>query len=283
MIAIIDSGSTKSDWILLTQGKVEHSRFSTIGLNPNFVDFKMIAKELNKSVELNMLRDNITKIFFYGAGCSHLLAKKKIKDGLESFFAKAHIEVNEDLLAAAYAAYFGKPSVICIIGTGSNSCFFDGKKFRDDTPSLGYIIGDFGSGNHLGKHLLRAHFQKQLPNDISESFDLKFNLSREDVIQRIYHEPLPNKFLASFSKFIYEHRKAPVIQNMIYNSLHSFFVNQVLIYPESSTSEINFIGSISHFYEDILRDVARGLHLNVGHIVQKPIDRLVDYHRKHLI
>jgi glucosamine kinase len=283
MIAIIESGSTKSDWVVLTHNKEEIFRTETIGFNPHFINKKALNQELKRNKELLNIKDSIQKIYFYGAGCACAKDKKIIKKGLALFCKNATISVEHDLLGAAYSAYFGEPAIICILGTGSNSCFFDGKKTREEIPSLGYVLGDYGSGNDLGKRLLRALIENKLEPDLKTELKNNYAVSVESILDNIYKKPFPNKYLASFSPFVHKHKNHPFIQKIIYDSIKTFFDVHIISYPEAATVKINFIGSIAHYYSDTIQTVASDMALNVGQIVSRPIDRLIDYHLKYML
>lgn len=283
MIAIIDSGSTKSDWIVMDEKGEEVLRTKTIGFNPYFINSEEIEKEVKKNNELMQLADKINSIYFYGAGCSSENLCTIVKKAFDSVFSNSQNNIEHDMKAAAYAAYKGKPAIVCILGTGSNSCYFDGETIYEETPSLAFILGDEGSGNHLGRELLRSYFTKKLPNDISNKFKEKYNLSVEEMNKNVYQNQFANAYLASFSKFVAEHKEEPAIQKIIYNCLRDFLFFQVMPYPQIKNAEINFIGSVSYYYEDILRSVASEFNLKVGHIIQNPIDNLVEYHKIYIL
>ncbi|XOD69582.1 MAG: ATPase [Flavobacteriales bacterium AspAUS03] len=283
MIAIVDSGSTKSDWVIVDPEGKELFRTKTIGLNPYFITSGDVVKEVCKNDELIKAADEVTHVFFYGAGCSGPHYNETIKKGLDEVFLKSQNLIEHDLLAAAYACFRGRPVIACILGTGSNSCYFDGKKIREETPSLAFILGDEGSGSHFGKRVLRAYFLKKMPKRLSESFEKQFRLTRYEMDKNVYGNPFANAYLASFSRFVVDHKHDPFIQKMIYDSLNDFIVNQILVYPEARTVELNFIGSIAHYYEGTLAVVASEYHLKIGEIVRKPIDNIVNYHAIHII
>ena len=282
MIAIADSGSTKTDWVILNKDFTENFRTHTIGLNPYHIDSDAIEAEMFKNEELKAVAGRVSHVYFYGAGCSAGFLREIVKNGFKNFFTNAEISVDHDLLAACYAVYRGKPAMVCIMGTGSNACYFDGKNLKEATPSLAYILGDEGSGCYMGKKLLHAYFSKKLPQHIADKFHETYNLTISELNINVYQKPLANAYLASFSKFVYEYKEEPFIQNLIYTSMEAFFENQVLPNPEARFSEVNFIGSVAHYYEEIIRTVAAVYHLEVGHIVRKPIDNLVDYHKKYI-
>ncbi len=283
MVAIVDSGSTKSDWVILDDFKKVFLKTETIGFNPNFINRELIAPEIQKNSNLILVKNSITKVFFYGSGCGVEKNRETIEAELKKVFDKAEIIVKEDLMAAAYAAYQGKPAIVCILGTGSNSCYFDGENLKIELPSLGFLIGDEGSGSAIGKQLVRRYFMKKLPSDLHTEFEADYKLTIEDALKNMYHAPRPNAYLADFNKFVVERKDHPYFMNMVFEEMKNFFEYQVMPYQEVHDAEINFIGSIAYYYENILRSVAEELNLNVGHVVQKPIESLVDYHIKYIL
>lgn len=283
MILIVDSGSTKSDWVILNEYGKEIFRTETIGFNPYFTNSKEIENAISKNEELSNLKKSATKVFFYGAGCSSRKMNDVVEKALINSFINAFITVEHDLLAAAYAAYNGKPAIVCILGTGSNSCYFDGENLHEETPSLAYILGDEGSGNNLGKRILKAFFLKKMPKFLHQAFQERYNLTTEELNKNVYQNQFANTYLATFSRFVSDHKYEPFIQKLIYDSLKEFFINQVLPYKASRFSEINFIGSVAHFYEEILYAVAAEFHLKIGFVIRKPIDNLVKYHLVYIL
>lgn len=283
MVAIVDSGSTKSDWVILDEFKNVFLKTETLGFNPNFISKELIAPEIEKNNGLTSVKNSITKVFFYGSGCGVQQNCKTIEEEVGKVFTNAEVIVKEDLLAAAYAAYNGKPTIVCILGTGSNSCYFDGENLKIKLPSLGYLMGDEGSGSAIGKQLVRRFFMQKLPQDLLLEFENTYHLTIDEALKNMYHTTRPNAFLADFNKFAVERKEHPYVQKMILEEMKSFFDYQVLPYEESQHAEINFIGSIAYYYENILRSAAAELNLNVGHIVQKPIESLVSYHIKYIL
>lgn len=283
MIIIADSGSTKCDWVVINKEGNEVLRSRTIGLSPYFVTSEQIEKELAKNFELLQISSKITHVFFYGAGCSSNELKNIIRKGIKPIFPTAEVNIEHDLLGAAYAAYNGKPSIVCILGTGSNSCYFDGKKLREETPSLSYVLGDEGGGVDLGKRLIKSYFLKQMPQKLSDAFKERYDLTVADVNKSINMKPRPNTYLASYNRFILDHKNEVFIQKLIYDSLKSFFTNHITAYAEAPKSELNFIGSIAQYYKDILETVAAEFRLKVANIIHRPIDNLVQYHIKYVL
>jgi N-acetylglucosamine kinase-like BadF-type ATPase len=283
MIAIVDGGSTKCDWVVLDKfGKI-FLKTETIGFNPNIIHPELIVPEIEKNQNLLTVKDSMQKVFFYGSGCGVAENAAVVEKELQKVFRNAEITVKEDLTAAAYAAYNGKPAIVCILGTGSNSCYFDGTSVRRELPSLGFLIGDEGSGSAIGKHLLRRFFMKKLPRDLHDRFVERYQLTIEEALKNMYHNPRANAYLADFNKFVVDHKSHPYFQNMVFDEMKNFLDYQVLPYEEANNAEINFIGSIAFYYEDILRAAAAELNLNVGKVVQKPIESLVEYHKKYIL
>ena len=282
MIAIVDGGSTKCDWVILENSGKISQKTESIGFNPNIINADLIPQEIEKNPHLFLIKNQLDYIYFYGSGCGTVENALLVETQLQKVFPYAKVTVKEDLTAAAYAAYNGKPAIVCILGTGSNSCYFDGKSIRRDLPSLGFLIGDEGSGSALGKHLVRRFFMKKLPQDLHQEFVETYHLTIEDAIKNMYHNPRANAYLAEFNKFVVQRKQHPYFQNMVFDEMKNFFEYQVLPYEEAREAEINFIGSIAYYYEDVLRAAAAELNLTVGHIVQKPIESLVEYHKKYI-
>ena len=283
MIAIIDGGSTKCDWMILENSGKLNLKTTTLGFNPNITSPEFISQEIDKNQDLFFLKNHIEKVFFYGSGCGTAENCQKVEKEFMKTFPTAEIAIKEDMTAAAYAAYNGNPAIVGILGTGSNSCFFDGEKIRTDLPSLGFLIGDEGSGSALGKHLLRRFFMKKLPKDLEEDFIQTYRLTIDDAIKNMYHNPRANAYLGEFNKFIAERKKHPYFQNMVFDEMKNYLDYQVLPYPEAGEVEVNCIGYIAFIYEDILRAAAAELNLKIGKVVQKPIESLVDYHKKYIL
>lgn len=282
MIAIVDGGSTKCDWVILENSGKISQKTESVGFNPNIINADLIPQEIEKNPHLFLIKNQLDYIYFYGSGCGTVENALLVETQLQKVFPYAKVTVKEDLTAAAYAAYNGKPAIVCILGTGSNSCYFDGESIRRDLPSLGFLIGDEGSGSALGKHLVRRFFMKKLPQDLHQKFVETYHLTIEDAIKNMYHNPRANAYLAEFNKFVVQRKQHPYFQNMVFDEMKNFFEYQVLPYEEAREAEINFIGSIAYYYEDVLRAAAAELNLTVGHIVQKPIESLVEYHKKYI-
>lgn len=276
MILVSDSGSTKADWIAGDAGKVS-GEFNTKGFNPFFHDEKFILEELSANTGLSSIKNNVDSVYFFGAGCSSPERNEIIKSGLKKFFINANVIVEHDMLGCALAVCDGKPGVAAILGTGSNICYFNGTNISETRHGLGYVIGDEGSGSYYGKKLLSHYLYKIMPADLHAAFSECYQLDKEAIISKVYKEPNPNVFLASFAKFLSDHQHHPYIQKLVYTGMQEFFETNVLSYTESKTVPIHFVGSIAHYFSDVLRRVAGECNVTVGKIIQKPVSGLADY------
>src|SRR6218665_896228 len=283
MIAIVDGGSTKCDWVILENDGTEVLKTETVGFNPNIIKPELITIEIEKNQALTKFKDYLENIFFYGSGCGTPENKLIVEREIQKVFNNAQIRIKEDLLAAAYAAYRGVPAIVCILGTGSNACYFDGENVKTELPSLGFLIGDEGSGSALGKQLVRHYFMKKLPPDLHQQFTEIYQLNIDDLLKNMYHNPRANAYMADFTRFIVDRKTHPYFQNFIYKELKNFLEFQVMPYEDCRESEINFIGSIAYFFEDSLRAAASDFHFKIGTVVQRPIESLVNYHRDYII
>lgn len=277
MFLVCDSGSTKADWMLCDNKKVI-GEFNTMGFNPFFHDAATVVKALGEDKDLKKYAADVKGVYFFGAGCSSPDRNKIIENGLRQFFTAAHVLVEHDMLGAALAACNNKPGIVCILGTGSNTCFFDGKDLLPVVHGLGYILGDEASGSYFGRKLLAYSIYKVLPADLEKAFKEKYNLSKEDAIRKTYNEPDPNVFLASFAKFLSDHKEHSYIQNMIYKGFTEFFETNIAAYPQHKNHDVNFIGSIAFHFKTILEKVAKEKGFTVGRIIVKPVEELANYY-----
>jgi hypothetical protein len=277
MILIADSGSTKCSWALVDQQGNLIKEISTIGFNPYFIDKKNILKELKKSSLLECAKE-IKEVFFYGAGCSSKDKNKIISDSLQSFFINSKIVVKHDIDAACYAMYKGNPNITCILGTGSNSCFYDGKEIIENAPSLGFLLGDEASGNYFGKKLLSLYFNNIMPEDLKIKFESGFESDLSIIKENIYNNNRSNVYLSKYFPFIIENKNHPFIQDLIFNALNDFFNLHVCCYENYKDLEINFIGSVGYFLSEEVNIVAKKHECKIGRIVKNPIINLIDFH-----
>lgn len=280
MILLADSGSTKTDWALIyDEGRV--FRFTTSGLNPSVLAPEIIAEMLHNEVaaELQKAADKaeIKEVHFFGAGCTE--AKCPVMAGLlsELVCPEADIEVASDMLGAAIAACEGKAGIAAILGTGANSCLFDGKQIVANTPALGYILGDEGSGAVLGKIFINKVLKGTLPAELCREFLDESGLDKFTVIEKVYRQPAANKFLASFSPFIHSHLHVKELREVVVGNFISFFTNNIQQYGNQQLA-VNVVGSMGFYYEAELREAAEKSGYTIGRIIKSPIDGLISYY-----
>ncbi|MEZ7837080.1 MAG: ATPase [Flavobacteriales bacterium] len=278
IILIADSGSTKSDWLAIDEAGNELAKFSTMGFNPYFHSSSLVKKELSGQIEMMKIAPNVGQVFFYGAGSSSAEMCSIIEEGLKGVFSHASIHVGHDLNGAAYSTWSGEPAITCILGTGSNSCFFDGTEVYEEVPSLAYILGDEGSGSWFGKRLLRAFLYKKLPQNIHNDFVSEFGLSLTDVNKRLYTDPNPNVFLASFMKFISKHRDAKIVKAWLQDGFGSFLDSHVACFENHKQIPVHFIGSVAYHFSDDLQLACEKRGIQMGNLIKKPIEGLAKYH-----
>ena len=276
MILIADSGSTKTDWALCQDGEII-SRVRTQGLNPTIQSTDDMLKVLEAELVDAIDTAAPEHIYFYGAGCAYDNANNRMKRALDKIFPGKRISISSDLLAAARALCGHSEGIACILGTGSNSCLYNGKEIVDNTPSLGYILGDEGSGAHLGRQLVSDCIKKQLPKDIREKFMQQYGLDVASTLERVYHTPLPNRWLASLTPFILENKKNAEVHAMLRNCFTEFFKRNIMVYRHSWLP-IHIIGGIGVNFAEEIKETAESLGLSIGNIVESPMDGLVKYH-----
>ncbi|PKP00305.1 MAG: hypothetical protein CVU13_02015 [Bacteroidetes bacterium HGW-Bacteroidetes-8] len=276
MRLIADSGSTKVDWRAIhSDGTVQE--ITTAGINPFFQTEEQIIYELEQHL-LPEISASVNEIHFYGAGVSSPDKVKILQDCFRKVFPKANTNAYTDLLAAARSLCGNKPGIAGIMGTGANSCFFDGNEIVDNVPACGYILGDEGSGAVLGKKFISDYLKRQLPADLNAQFDLKYNLNYSIVIERVYRQPFPNRYLATFSVFLNENKTHPYVDKFLRECFNEFFTRNIMQY-DYKKYPVNLVGSVAFHYKEILVDVASKLGIKIGKIVQSPIDGLAEYHK----
>lgn len=277
MILIADSGSTKTDWVLHDSNSIV-ARVKTQGLNPTLQESEEIYNILKEELADKISSDAPDTIYFYGAGCAYEGANERMRTALSKIFTTKKIEINSDLLAAARALCGHEEGIACILGTGSNSCLFNGKKIVENTPSLGYILGDEGSGAYLGRQLVSDCIKKQLPATICKKFLTQYNLTIAGILERVYHEPLPNRYLASFAPFLAENRNNAEIKALLKHCFTLFFQRNTMIYRRSWLP-IHIVGGIGITFANELKETAESLGLSIGNIVESPMNGLIEYHK----
>ena len=280
MLLIADSGSTKCDWLLMS-GEEVILETSTMGFNPYFHDEAVISGALRFHRDLQKYANRISSIFFYGAGCSSKELNAIVHRALKSVFPVARITVDHDLNGAAMACYDGEPGIACILGTGSNSCFFDGNVVTEEVPALAYILGDEGSGSYYGKQLLAGYLYKHLPAELHADFEAQYGIGKDEIMENVYMKPNANVYLASFMRFFSSHKQHPWVQERVLKGMTHFLKTHVMCYPNYREVPVNFVGSVAFYFEGILRRAAEPLGITVGRIVKKPIHGLAKYHQRY--
>lgn len=277
-ILIADSGSTKTDWNLVKDGKTK-KKLVTLGINPYFVDESQAIGILDNELKLGKASNDITAVYFYGAGVKASENQKLVKNILKNYFNANEIEVFTDMLGAARATCGSEKGVTAIIGTGSNSCYYDGKKVSKQRSSLGYVLGDEGSGTHLGKKVLRYFFYETFDGDLHEAFVNKYGNDLPAVLERVYKQPFPNRYLAGFTEFLHEHRGHYMVENILEDAFLELFNTNLLKYRESWKHPIHFVGSVAFAFKDVLESIAAHYGLTVGNVAKSPMEGLVRYHK----
>jgi N-acetylglucosamine kinase-like BadF-type ATPase len=278
MILIADSGSTKTHWCTVQNGIVVSEVF-TDGINPFYQTDMEIITLLDSQLIPKLANTEFDQIYFYGAGCSFPEMKMVVSRALIRYFNNSMIEIQSDLLGAARSLFQREKGIACILGTGSNSCFYDGNGIVENVSPLGFILGDEGSGAVLGKLFVADCLKNQLPEWIRDKFLDEYQLTPATILDRVYKQPFPNRFLAKFTPFMLEHIEEPAIFNLVYDSFDAFFIRNVMQYPLEDM-EVGFVGSISHYFRDTMEIVASERGITVSEVVQSPMEGLVKYHNK---
>lgn len=273
---IADSGSTKTEWCLL-EGKTRKT-FTTQGLSPYFLSAEQIEYIIENELVPQLKKKLPEEIFFYGTGCSNAANVKLVRKAVEKVFPGTGVMVDHDLMGAARALCGKEKGIACILGTGSNSCYFNGKKIMKNSPGLGFILGDEGSGAYLGKKVVQYYLYDTFDADLMDRFRAKYNTSRDEILDAVYKKPLPNRYLAGFALFLSENRGHYMIENIIEDGFNDFFFNHLYKYRETWTLPIHFTGSIAYAFRDVLKDMCRSYELELGRVLKKPMDGLVKYH-----
>ena len=274
MKLIADSGSTKTAWAVVEN---PNNVIKTDGINPIFMDSAQIENTLRTQLLPNIV-ETITEVYFYGAGCANEEKINIVRTAIQSVFGEIKVEIASDLLGAARGLCGHQSGIACILGTGSNSCFYENDNISWNVPALGFILGDEGSGAVLGKLLMGNIFKNQLPETVKQDFVQTYGYNMMDVIEKVYRSPLPNRFLASFGPFIAKHKEVPEMKEMITSALESFIVRNVKQYPYT-TMPVSFTGSIAYYFSNILQELADKHNFTIGKIEKDPLQGLVEYHR----
>ena len=278
MILIADSGSTKTDWCVVENGVLVQQIF-TKGTNPFFQSEEEISNEIATALLPELKTDEFDAVYFYGAGCGfpdkieivHRAISKQLK-------VKGCVEVATDMLAAARGLCGREAGIACIIGTGSNSCYYDGENIVANVSPLGFILGDEGSGACLGKLMVGDLLKNQMTPELKEKFLKQFDLTPADIIDRVYRKPFPNRFLASLSPFLSQNINEPCVHDLVLNSFKAFFKRNIMQYENYQNLKVNLIGSVAFYYKEVLAEAAEAMGIQLGTIIQSPMEGLIKYH-----
>ena len=280
MILIADSGSSKTDWrVIHKDGKI--SQYRGVGFNPYYQTSEEMATQMRHEFLIN-LESEIQEIYYYGAGCSVDSRKEEVANALRTIFPKATINVDHDLAAAAKATCGHQAGIACILGTGSNSCDYDGNDIIDTRPAPGFILGDQGGGGYVGRKFLMDFINEEMPIPIKEELEEKLKLTPTSIQEHVYRQPFPNRYMASFCRFITEHKSDPYCYMLYYNSFQEFFKVHVMKYKNYRDKQVNFVGSIAYYNSDILRKAALDSQISTNLIIESPISGLTLYHQEKL-
>lgn len=278
MILVADSGGSKTDWRLLKKdGSIGQAH--TLGFNPYYQPIEHLHTMVGESLVSQVAGEPVDEIFFYGSGVSSEKNQELIKKTFLEFFPNARIEIGWDLLAAARALCGREPGIACIIGTGSNTCLYDGEKITGNVANLGWILADEGSGTNIGRKFLKDYLRGKLPETLGAQFHERFPFTREEFLEKIYQQEKPSAFLASFMKFIFQHVKEPYCYKLVYDNFADLYEENVMRYPGYKELKTHFTGSVAFYFSDILRQVASDKGITVKNILESPIAGLTLYHQ----
>lgn len=279
MRLLVDSGSTKADWIAIDEdGKILFTT-QTLGLNPEILDAEEIIERLSDRFDILQNKDKATHLFFYGAGCGTDRMKINLSQVFQKFFSNAIIDVREDTYAAVYATTpKGEQAIVSILGTGSNCSFFDGKALHQKVQSLGYIIMDDCSGNVFGKELIRKYYFNKMPKELAIEFEKEYDLDADFIKNKLYKEPNPNAYLATFAKFLIQNKEHEFCKKIIFKGMKSFVKNYIRQYDNCKEVPVHFVGSIAFYLKDELQITFDKYEMKLGNVLRRPIDGLIAYH-----
>ena len=277
MILIADSGSTKTDWRLMN-GSQEISQIKTKGFNPYYQGMDEMVNEIKSALVPALDQSDISTIFFYGAGCSTPERQMNISSALSPFFKETEIFVQSDLIGAARALSGNQPGIVCILGTGSGSCQYDGINIIKNIPSLGFVLGDEGSGAWLGKKMVTDYLRGHMPKKCIETINQKLHIDKEIILEHVNHKPMPSRYLAGFAKFISENIDQTYFYQLMFDSFTSFAKNYIIRYSNYTELKCHFVGSVAFHNQEILEHVAKYTGFRIGNIIKSPIDGLTLYH-----
>jgi N-acetylglucosamine kinase-like BadF-type ATPase len=279
MKLLVDSGSTKADWISIDEtGKILFTT-QTLGLNPEVLVKEEIISRLNDRFDLSLNRESVSNLFFYGAGCGTDRMKDFLNGVFQEYFPNAVIVVHEDTYAAVYATTpKNEKAIVCILGTGSNCSFFDGAILHQKVQSLGYIAMDDCSGNQFGRQLIRDYYFGKMPSDLAKKFEKAYDLDADVIKHNLYKEPNPNAYMATFAKFLIQHKDEEYCQKLVRKDMQVFVDNYITQYENCKEVPVHFIGSIAFYLKEELKEVLEFNGLSIGNVLRRPIDGLIQFH-----
>lgn len=277
-ILIADSGATKTEWTLKSEEGI--TKIATEGLNPYYHTTGSIKSVVMNSLKPKVSSEEVDSIYFYGAGCDSEEKKEIVHEALSSRFKKAEINVFHDLLGAARACFFDEAGIACILGTGSNSCLYDGHKIVKHIPSLAFILGDEGSAGYFGKKLINSYFRYEIPEELIDDLEEKYDMSLDYITKGLYDNPQKSRFIASYGAFLGEHSDHPFIKAMLHEGFENFITRIVMKYPDAHKYEVRFIGSVAYAHQELIKEILKENGMQAGLFVRKPMDRLVEYHTR---
>ena len=284
MILVVDSGSTKTDWIALDNEGLEIFSTQTLGLNPQMLSNEILNERIKNNFDIYKNRKLVNKLFFYGAGCGVKDTQNRILKVFKSIFVNSEFDIKEDTYAAVYSAVDkGIPSIVNIIGTGSNCSYYDGENVIQKVQSLGYVLMDYASGNYYGKYLIRAYYFNKMPEYLRDEFSNNYDLSPNSIKNKLYREENPNTYLAGFARFLIENKSNEYFKEIIFKGLERFIDYQVLQYDDFSKVDIHYVGSIAYYLKDEITKIGKKYNLKTGKFIQRPIIGLVDYHKRNIL
>ncbi len=273
---IADSGATKAEWCLLINGRKK--TIITQGISPYFLNTEQIADLLLKELKPQLKNMEVDEVFYYGTGCSNPANAKSVQKAIKKVFVNAKIAVHHDLMAAARALCGRKKGIACILGTGSNSCYYNGKKIVKNSPGLGYVLGDEGSGAYLGKKVVQYYLYDTFDEELRGRFNATYNTTAAEILENVYKKPLPNRYLAGFTKFLADNRDHFMIENIIEDGLNDFFFTHLCKYKEVWNMPVNFAGSVAFGFKDVLQQLCNSYEFELGRVMKNPMEGLVEYH-----
>lgn len=275
---VVDSGSTKTDWCLLKKNK-KSLHFHTAGINPFLQNPESIADMLQQELTADKIGNAPDAIFYYGAGAASKPKQVLMQDILRKHFGVKKVTVQSDMMAAAHALCGDQKGIVCILGTGSSSCYYDGDKIKERRPSLGYIAGDEGSGNHMGKRVLQYYSYGTFDAQLTMDFEMRFGKDLPEIINHLYHQPYPNRYLASFVSLLKDNRGHYMVENIIEDCLNDFFQTNILKYRQSWKKPLFFSGSVAYLFSDVILHLCEQYELELGTVVQSPMEGLLNYYK----